>query len=192
MRWPTRSSRRSRSITSTRTPARPSSTTAPRRWRSSRSSVSTRASSPVSGTKAFTAHPLGATGAIEAAICALALEHRWIPPTLESRRSRSGLRSRRRAEPRPRRRVELRPEQFLRLRRNQRLRRSRARAETRSGLALISASKSGRFSLRALRRLFFFATPRSRRDSRRAKHPALSIRETPLAACIADLRAVPR
>lgn len=36
----------------------------------------------VSGTKAFTGHPLGATGAIEAAICALALEHRWIPPTL--------------------------------------------------------------------------------------------------------------
>lgn len=37
---------------------------------------------PVSGTKAFTAHPLGATGAIEAAICALAIEHGWIPPTL--------------------------------------------------------------------------------------------------------------
>lgn len=37
---------------------------------------------PVSGTKAFTAHPLGATGAIEAAICALALEHGWLPPTL--------------------------------------------------------------------------------------------------------------
>ncbi len=37
---------------------------------------------PVSGTKAFTAHPLGATGAMEAAICTLALEHNWIPPTL--------------------------------------------------------------------------------------------------------------
>lgn len=36
----------------------------------------------VSGTKAFTAHPLGATGAIEASICALAIEHDWIPPTL--------------------------------------------------------------------------------------------------------------
>lgn len=36
----------------------------------------------VSGTKAFTAHPLGATGAMEAALCALALEHGWIPPTL--------------------------------------------------------------------------------------------------------------
>ena len=36
----------------------------------------------VSGTKAFTAHPLGATGAIEGVICALALERNWIPPTL--------------------------------------------------------------------------------------------------------------
>lgn len=37
---------------------------------------------PVSGTKPFTAHPLGATGAIEAALCALAIEQSWIPPTL--------------------------------------------------------------------------------------------------------------
>ncbi len=37
---------------------------------------------PVSGTKAYTAHPLGATGAMEAAICALALKDNWIPPTL--------------------------------------------------------------------------------------------------------------
>jgi 3-oxoacyl-[acyl-carrier-protein] synthase II len=36
----------------------------------------------VSGTKAFTGHPLGATGAIEASICALAIEQSWIPPTL--------------------------------------------------------------------------------------------------------------
>jgi 3-oxoacyl-[acyl-carrier-protein] synthase II len=37
---------------------------------------------PVSGTKAYTAHPLGATGAIEAIICCLALENQWVPPTL--------------------------------------------------------------------------------------------------------------
>ncbi len=37
---------------------------------------------PVSGTKAFTAHPLGATGAIETAICTLALDRQWMPPTL--------------------------------------------------------------------------------------------------------------
>jgi 3-oxoacyl-[acyl-carrier-protein] synthase II len=37
---------------------------------------------PVSGTKAFTAHALGATGAMEGAICALALDRNWIPPTL--------------------------------------------------------------------------------------------------------------
>ena len=40
---------------------------------------------PVSGTKAFTAHPLGATGAIETVICALALEHDYLPPTLHHR-----------------------------------------------------------------------------------------------------------
>ncbi len=37
---------------------------------------------PVSGTKPFTAHPLGATGAMETAICALALRDQWLPPTL--------------------------------------------------------------------------------------------------------------
>ncbi len=37
---------------------------------------------PVSGTKGYVGHPLGATGAIEAVICALALEENWIPPTL--------------------------------------------------------------------------------------------------------------
>ncbi|MGA3171885.1 MAG: beta-ketoacyl-[acyl-carrier-protein] synthase family protein [Chthoniobacteraceae bacterium] len=36
----------------------------------------------VSGTKAYTAHPLGATGAMEAALCALAMERGHIPPTL--------------------------------------------------------------------------------------------------------------
>ena len=36
----------------------------------------------ISGTKAFTAHPLGATGAIETVLCALALDDGYIPPTL--------------------------------------------------------------------------------------------------------------
>ncbi len=37
---------------------------------------------PVSGTKAYTAHPLGATGAIEAVICSLAMTEGYLPPTL--------------------------------------------------------------------------------------------------------------
>lgn len=36
----------------------------------------------VSGTKAYTGHPLGATGAIETAICALAMAEDFVPPTL--------------------------------------------------------------------------------------------------------------
>src|SRR5204863_9577790 len=36
----------------------------------------------VSGTKGYYGHALGASGAIEAAICALALAHRWLPPTI--------------------------------------------------------------------------------------------------------------
>src|SRR5215472_8051375 len=37
---------------------------------------------PVSGTKGYYAHPLGATGAIEAGACALALDRQWVPPTI--------------------------------------------------------------------------------------------------------------
>jgi len=37
---------------------------------------------PVSGTKGYYAHPLGATGAIESALCALALDRQWVPPTI--------------------------------------------------------------------------------------------------------------
>lgn len=40
------------------------------------------ASLPVSGTKAYTAHPLGATGALEAVICCLAMTEGYLPPTL--------------------------------------------------------------------------------------------------------------
>jgi 3-oxoacyl-[acyl-carrier-protein] synthase II len=36
----------------------------------------------ISGTKPFTAHPLGATGAMETVICALAINRGYIPPTL--------------------------------------------------------------------------------------------------------------
>ena len=37
---------------------------------------------PMSGTKGYYGHALGASGAIEAAICALAMEREWIPPTV--------------------------------------------------------------------------------------------------------------
>jgi 3-oxoacyl-[acyl-carrier-protein] synthase II len=37
---------------------------------------------PVSGTKAYYGHPLGASAAIEGVICALAIRHQMIPPTL--------------------------------------------------------------------------------------------------------------
>jgi len=40
----------------------------------------------VSGTKGYYGHALGASGAIEAAICALAMERRWLPPTLNLER----------------------------------------------------------------------------------------------------------
>jgi 3-oxoacyl-[acyl-carrier-protein] synthase II len=37
---------------------------------------------PVSGTKGYYGHALGASGAIEAAICALSSRDRWLPPTI--------------------------------------------------------------------------------------------------------------
>ena len=37
---------------------------------------------PISGTKPYHAHALGASGAIEAAVCCLAFERGWAPPTL--------------------------------------------------------------------------------------------------------------
>ncbi|HYU29536.1 MAG TPA: beta-ketoacyl-ACP synthase II [Gemmatimonadales bacterium] len=40
----------------------------------------------VSGTKGYYGHALGASGAIEAAICALALERGWLPPTINLER----------------------------------------------------------------------------------------------------------
>src|SRR2546422_3721321 len=40
----------------------------------------------VSGTKGYYGHALGASGAIEAGICALAIERRWLPPTINLER----------------------------------------------------------------------------------------------------------
>ena len=37
---------------------------------------------PISGSKPFHAHALGASGAIEAALCCLAMQREWLPPTL--------------------------------------------------------------------------------------------------------------
>ena len=37
---------------------------------------------PISGTKPFVGHTLGAAGALEIACCLLAMEHSWVPPTL--------------------------------------------------------------------------------------------------------------
>ena len=37
---------------------------------------------PVSSTKGYYGHALGASGAIEAAICAMALRNQWVPPTV--------------------------------------------------------------------------------------------------------------
>jgi 3-oxoacyl-[acyl-carrier-protein] synthase II len=37
---------------------------------------------PVSSTKGYYGHALGASGAIEAAICALSIVHEWLPPTI--------------------------------------------------------------------------------------------------------------
>jgi 3-oxoacyl-[acyl-carrier-protein] synthase II len=37
---------------------------------------------PISGTKALYGHPLGASGAIEAGLCALAIRDGWVPPTV--------------------------------------------------------------------------------------------------------------
>jgi 3-oxoacyl-[acyl-carrier-protein] synthase II len=37
---------------------------------------------PISGTKGYYGHALGASGAFEAAICALAIDREWLPPTV--------------------------------------------------------------------------------------------------------------
>jgi 3-oxoacyl-[acyl-carrier-protein] synthase II len=42
---------------------------------------------PVSGTKGYYGHPLGASGAIEAAVCALGIDRGWFPPTINLQRA---------------------------------------------------------------------------------------------------------
>jgi 3-oxoacyl-[acyl-carrier-protein] synthase II len=46
---------------------------------------------PVSGTKGMHGHALGATGAIEAAICAMAIQNSWVPPTVNLVQPSEGL-----------------------------------------------------------------------------------------------------
>ena len=59
---------------------------------STRSSATTRARLAVSGTKGYYGHALGASGAFEAAICALAGARGWLPPTVNLTNARPGLR----------------------------------------------------------------------------------------------------
>jgi 3-oxoacyl-[acyl-carrier-protein] synthase II len=44
-----------------------------------------------SATKGYYGHPLGASGALEAAICALAIHREWVPPTLNLEEPEAGL-----------------------------------------------------------------------------------------------------
>ena len=71
-----------RSTTSTRTPPRRRSATSPRHGRSRSALGRPGGDVPVSGTKALYGHPLGASGAIEAAICALAIRDGWAPASV--------------------------------------------------------------------------------------------------------------
>ena len=82
-----------RSTTSTPTPPRPRSATSPRRGRS-RSRSGARRDRAVSGTKALYGHPLGASSALEAAICSLAIRDGWAPARrISTRRTRGDRRA---------------------------------------------------------------------------------------------------
>ena len=73
---------RRRSTTSTPTRHRRRSATWPRRGRSPSALGERAATVPVSGTKALYGHPLGASGAIEAAIAALTIHDGWAPASV--------------------------------------------------------------------------------------------------------------
>jgi len=60
--------------------------TRPRRRRSSKSSGDHAYRADRQRTKGYYGHALGASGAIEAAICALALDRGWLPPTINLER----------------------------------------------------------------------------------------------------------
>ena len=106
--------------TSTRTAARRRSTIPPRRSPMKATFGEHAPRLPVSGTKGYYGHALGASGAIELAITALALEQEWLPPTLNLDSPDPTLRSGLHPQGRPRRRRRVRAEQQLRLRRHQR------------------------------------------------------------------------
>ena len=82
VRWPRPTWRRTRSsyinAHGSSTPLNDPTETA----RSSRSSATRAYRVPLSGTKGYYGHALGASGAIEAAICALAARRGWLPPTV--------------------------------------------------------------------------------------------------------------
>jgi len=124
MRSPMPGSRLLKSITSMLTRARP----AQRQLRDGGDQGSIRCHAqriPVSGTKAYTAHALGATAHGSGDLGARD-RTRLGPANFKPAPSRSGVRSRRCPGSRPRRRTQLRSEQFLRIRRHQCLRSSGA------------------------------------------------------------------
>ena len=74
----------------------------------------------MSSTKGYYGHALGASGAMEAAICALSIERGWLPPTLNLDAPDEGCDLDYIPSTRPGRECRLHPQQLIRLRRDQR------------------------------------------------------------------------